>query len=107
LISIYGYPARLRVVRKMPKKYKGCLGVVEYWEDELLTSPPLIYIKRTNRTESADSLIHEYSHIVDLHRNGYSEDRKYDGHDEKFRDVQYEVHSRFNYEDGATESMDF
>ena len=91
----------------MPKQYRSCLGVMEYYEDEWEKTPPLIWVKRTNRTESADSLLHEYSHVVDLHRNGCSEGRIHDGHDTKFRDVQHEVYIRFVYEGGDIESKDF
>ena len=96
----------MRVESKLPKGYEGCLGCVEFDEDWPEGLPPLIRVLKTNRSQSIATLLHEYSHIIDAHKNGWHEGRRNDGHDTKWRNVFHVVESRFVYEGGETESLD-
>jgi hypothetical protein len=100
-------PARLRVEKRLPKEYKGCLGCVEFPDEVPKGLPPLIRVLKTNRSQSAETYLHEFAHIVDCHRNGFAEGRKHEGHDAAFRNVAHEVLVRFVYEGGEAESQDF
>ena len=106
-VNEWGHEARMRVERKLPKGYKGCLGCVEFDEDWPKGLPPLIRILKTNRSQSVSTLLHEYSHILDAHRNGSHAGRRHEGHDAKWRNVFHEVESRFVYEGGENESTDY
>ena len=99
--------ARLRVEKRLPKAYKGCLGCVEFPDEFPKGLPPLIRVLKTNRSQSAETLLHEFAPILDAHRNGFSDSRKHEGHDAKFRNVAHEVLVRFVYEGGEVESQDF
>ena len=68
---------------------------------------PLIRVLKTNRSQSAETYLHEFAHIIDAYRNGFSDSRKHEGHDARFRNVAHEVLVRFVYEGGEVESLDF
>ena len=54
------HPVRLRVVKEMPKVYKGCLGVCVWNEkDEVM-----IWIQGGNRSLAVSTLLHEYTHVM-------------------------------------------
>tara|TARA_R110000751_G_scaffold205219_1_gene309460 strand:- start:45 stop:419 length:375 start_codon:yes stop_codon:yes gene_type:complete len=99
--------ARLRVEKRLPKYFAGCLGCCEFPDEFPKGLPPLIRVLQTNRSQSADTYLHEFAHVVDAHRNGFSETRKHEGHDAAFRNVAHEVLVRFVYEGGEAESLDF
>lgn len=92
--------------KKLPKGYRGCLGCVEFDDGWPKGLPPLIRVLKTNRSQSISTLLHEYSHVIDAHRNGSFEGRRHEGHDARWRVVFHEVESRFVYEGGENESLD-
>lgn len=94
---------RLRVEKRMPREYRGCLGAVEF-PDGL---PPLIRVKPTNRSQSVDTLLHEVAHIIQIDRHGWKESRRNEGHDRQFALVAHGVLMRFTYDGGEGESLDF
>ena len=106
-VNEWGYEARLRVEKRLPRGYARCLGCVEFDNDWPKGLPPLIRVKKTNRSEGITTLLHEYSHVIDVHENGFSEGRRNEGHDAKFRNILHSVESRFLYEGGEAESMDY
>lgn len=97
----WGYKVRLRVERKLPKAYAGCLGCCEVGTKKEI---PLVRVRLTNRTESIATLIHELAHVIDFHRNGWDERRKFEGHDRKWAACHHEIETRFLYEGGESDS---
>ena len=103
----WGVPVRLRVERKLPAAYRGCVGACEATQGG---PPPLIRILGTVSLGAAmPTVLHEYAHAMAFARDPRAFERRSGtgGHDALFYRCLRQIENDWDYEGGASESVDF